>query len=609
YSTGVDFPDALAFDSSGNLYVANEGNSTVEKFAVGSTTASATYSAGVAYPEALAFDSSGNLYVGNATNNTVEKFAPGSTTPSATYSAGVSGPEALAFDASGNLYVANANNSTVEKFAPGSTTPSATYSAGVYYPRALAFDSSGNLYVANTGNVTVEKFGPGSTTPSATFSAGISYPIALAFDSSGNLYVANYFGSTVEEFAPGSATATAGGVVIQSSVESRPMLVGGTNSSPVAGINLTTAELAQIFTTSTGTVTIGDGQQTGNITFSTATPATTAGASLDVIQSTTGAGQIILDDASGSGTGLNGNGGLVSLTLGTGGIQTTLFSTGTPLASQGFSTSENPLNLSLGFAPTIGAQLTVVDNTATPAGSNLISGTFSNLAQNATVALSYLGTSYTFQADYQGGSGNDLVLTDLGIATATTVSGASGPSTYGQSVTFTATVAAGGSAVTSGSVTFEEGSTVLASNVSLNASGMAAFAISTLTVGASPHEITAIYNAAGQYITSDGSANQTISKAHLTVTANPASRLYGAADPTFTATISGFANGETLASSGVSGAASLTSNDTATSPVGGTYTITAALGSLVANNYDFTTFVTAALTVDQAHLTVTANPA
>ncbi|HEY5311060.1 MAG TPA: hypothetical protein VIK18_01030, partial [Pirellulales bacterium] len=369
---------------------------------------------GISYPIALAFDSSGNLYVANYGNNTVEEFAPGSTTASATYSAGVSGPEALVFDSSGNLYVANANNNTVQEFAPGSTTASATYSAGMNHPIALAFDSSGNLYVANTGNVTVEEFGPGSTTPSATFSAGISYPIALAFDSSGNLYVVNDGNATVGEFSPASTTPTAAGVVIQSSVESRPMLVGGTNGSPVAGINLTSAELAQIFTTSTGTVTIGDGQQTGNITFSTATPATTAGASLNVIQSASGAGQIILDDASGSGTGLNGNGGLVSLTPGTGGIQTTLFSTGTPLASQEFSTSGNPLNLSLGFAPTIGAQLTVVNNTATPVGSNLISGTFSNLAQSATVALSYLGTSYTFQADYQGGSGNDLVLTDLG---------------------------------------------------------------------------------------------------------------------------------------------------------------------------------------------------
>ena len=115
-------PDALAFDSSGNLYVANEGNNTVEKFAPGSTTASATYSAGMSEPDALAFDSSGNLYVANLGNSTVDKFASGSTTASATYSAGVSDPDALAFDSSGNLYVANEGNNTVEKFAPGSTT-------------------------------------------------------------------------------------------------------------------------------------------------------------------------------------------------------------------------------------------------------------------------------------------------------------------------------------------------------------------------------------------------------------------------------------------------------------------------------------------------------
>ena len=56
------------------------------------------------------------------------------------------------------------------------------------------------------------------------------------------------------------------------------MQIGGSNNSVVGGINLTSAELAQIYTTAGGTITIGDGQQTGNITFSTATPATTAGA-------------------------------------------------------------------------------------------------------------------------------------------------------------------------------------------------------------------------------------------------------------------------------------------------------------------------------------------
>ena len=124
----------------------------------------------------------------------------------------------------------------------------------------------------------------------------------------------------VADFEPATTAAAAAAVVIQSSVESRPMLVGGANSSPVAGINLTSAELAQIYTTSAGTLTIGDGQQTGNITFSTATPATTAGAGLVVVQEATGAGQVILDDGAGSGTALNGNGGSISITAGTGGI-------------------------------------------------------------------------------------------------------------------------------------------------------------------------------------------------------------------------------------------------------------------------------------------------
>ena len=208
YSAGLKTPDALAIDSSGNLYVSSAGNNTVEKFAPGSTTASATYSAGVSVPYALAIDTSGNLYVANNSGNTVEKFAPGSTTASVTYSAGMNGPIALAFDSSGNLYVANQNGNTVVKFAPGSSTASVTYSVGLNEPDALAFDAGGNLYVSNYGNNTVEKFAPGSTTASVTYSAGLNHPDALAFDSSGNLYVASAY-STVIEFVPTLVSITA----------------------------------------------------------------------------------------------------------------------------------------------------------------------------------------------------------------------------------------------------------------------------------------------------------------------------------------------------------------------------------------------------------------
>src|SRR5439155_12233721 len=84
------------------------------------------------------------------------------------------------------------------------------------------------------------------------------------------------------------------------------------------------------------------------------------------------------------------------------------------------------------------------------------------------------------------------------------------------------------------------------------------------------------------------------------------SREYGDANPTFTASYSGFKNSETLAISGVTGAPSLTTTATATSSVAGSpYTITATLGSLSSDNYAFA-FFHGHLTITTAPLTVTA---
>ena len=102
----------------------------------------------------------------------------------------------------------------------------------------------------------------------------------------------------------------------------------------------------------------------------------------------------------------------------------------------------------------------------------------------------------------------------------------------------------------------------------------------------------------------------TITKAPLTVTANNASREYGDANPAFTATLSGFKNGETLAASGVTGAASCTSAATASSGASPpTYPIACTIGTLAAGNYSFGPFVNGALTITKAPLTVTANNA
>jgi subtilisin-like proprotein convertase family protein/uncharacterized cupredoxin-like copper-binding protein len=90
-------------------------------------------------------------------------------------------------------------------------------------------------------------------------------------------------------------------------------------------------------------------------------------------------------------------------------------------------------------------------------------------------------------------------------ATTTAVSASPNPATTGQSVTTTATVTSGGSPVTSGTVTFTEGATTLASNVAVNGSGQASFSTSSFTEG--DHTVTATYNGTASFATSNASTN------------------------------------------------------------------------------------------------------
>jgi len=108
------------------------------------------------------------------------------------------------------------------------------------------------------------------------------------------------------------------------------------------------------------------------------------------------------------------------------------------------------------------------------------------------------------------------------------------------------------------------------------------------------------------YATSSAKVTLVVNKVSLTVTANIASRAYGAANPAFTATYAGFVNGDTAAKA-VTGNPSLTTTATGAS-VPSTYPITAAVGSLAAVNYTFK-FAPGTLTVTKALLTVTATSA
>ncbi len=100
-----------------------------------------------------------------------------------------------------------------------------------------------------------------------------------------------------------------------------------------------------------------------------------------------------------------------------------------------------------------------------------------------------------------------------------------------------------------------------------------------------------------------------VDKAILTATADPKSMTYGGVNPTLTATLSGYVNGEDATSAGVTGSAAL-STTASTSGDGsynaGSWTITAAANDLSAANYDFQ-YVNGTLTVAKAGLSVTAD--
>ena len=170
----------LVFDSSGNLYAANNAGpyvNTISKF-----NSSGAYLSNIIgnlnSPAGLAFDISGNLYAANYTVNTISKFNSSGAYVSS-ISGNLNGPQGLAFDISGNLYVANNNVNTISKFNSSGAYVS-SISGNLDGPYSLASDSSGNLYAANYVNSTISKF-DSSGSFLTSWSTGTANPFFLAF--------------------------------------------------------------------------------------------------------------------------------------------------------------------------------------------------------------------------------------------------------------------------------------------------------------------------------------------------------------------------------------------------------------------------------------------
>ena len=110
--------------------------------------------------------------------------------------------------------------------------------------------------------------------------------------------------------------------------------------------------------------------------------------------------------------------------------------------------------------------------------------------------------------------------------------------------------------------------TLTCSTTAVTASPVGSYPITSCS-GLADDGFNVVYDYAG--------SSYTVTKAPLTVTADDQSRLFGAANPPLTATLSGFVLGQTLATSGVTGQASCTTTATPFSPGGG-YPITCTQG-------------------------------
>jgi gliding motility-associated-like protein len=203
-ASGFNFPQGIAVDAAGNIYVADFDNNEVKKIPVGGGNP-IILSSGFSTPTSVAVDALGNVYVADYGNNAVKEIPVGGN--AFIIGSGFSNPYGVAVDAAGNVYVADNGNLAIKKIPVGSGSP-VSIGSGFLNPLEVAVDASGNVYVADQGDNTVKEIesGNGST---ITIGTGFNSPLGLTVDGTGNVFVADRSNNAIKEItAGGSAPAT-----------------------------------------------------------------------------------------------------------------------------------------------------------------------------------------------------------------------------------------------------------------------------------------------------------------------------------------------------------------------------------------------------------------
>ena len=224
-------PAGLFVDTQDNLYVADQFNQRVQKWASGAVdgvTVAGTEEMGPApkafvEPRGISVSADGFIYVADSKNHRIQKWKSGELL-GITVAGGneegessdqLNNPIGLHVDLSGNVYVADTYNHRIQKWTPGATL-GITVAGGngqgdaanqLDNPYGVYVDDSGNVYVADTENHRVQKWEPGAA-QGTTIAGGngegeadnqLSHPEDLFMDAFGGIYIADTYNGRVQK--------------------------------------------------------------------------------------------------------------------------------------------------------------------------------------------------------------------------------------------------------------------------------------------------------------------------------------------------------------------------------------------------------------------------
>lgn len=236
----LNVPAAVALDAAGNLYISDTGAHRIRRVApdgIISTFAGnglgysgdggAATAAWLNRPSGLAFDSPGNLLIADAGNGRIRRVdrlgvittvAGGGTASGSAADGGpatnasLNAPQGIAVDSRGNMYIAEALSGRVRVVNPLGVISTLGFS--FLFPAGVALDSAGNLYVTQQAlGIARRDGGVVRISPEgqlSSFASSLIRPAGLAPDNSGRVFITDPFDHLLYRSSQGNNQIIAG---------------------------------------------------------------------------------------------------------------------------------------------------------------------------------------------------------------------------------------------------------------------------------------------------------------------------------------------------------------------------------------------------------------